>query len=252
MKAGKERVVIKINGRRVKVRRGEFLLDVARREGIEVPSLCAFEGIRPYGACRLCLVKVGKGKSVRILTSCNYPVESGIEVLTEDEETLKIRRHVAALLLAAAPASDEVRRIAAGIGVLRTDLRSADPENRCILCGLCVRVCGEVTGAHAITFSGRGERRIVELPFGELDLMACTGCGACSFVCPDGCIDMESRKVRALRERWQRGERPCRYSLMGLLPGAICDNDYDCAGCSLDRRMFDLAHGTHPAFLLGR
>jgi len=252
MSGADKKISIRIDGRKVLALKGEFLLDVASREGFSIPALCAFEGIKPYGACRLCVVKVRKNGRERVVTACNYPVEAGIEVITEDEKIRRLRCSTAALLLAMAPASKEIRQLAGELGVDAPGFREIDRENRCIGCGLCVRVCDEIVGACAITFSGRGDNRKVSMPFDEYDLDACTGCGACAFVCPTHCIDMEGRKLKLLRERRQEGERPCRYALMGLLPGALCDNDYDCVRCSLDRRMFELAQGMHPAFLLGR
>jgi bidirectional [NiFe] hydrogenase diaphorase subunit len=249
--AGKGRITIHVDGRKVRAVKGELLLDVARREGFHIPSLCAFEGLRPYAACRICLVKVRLGGRERVVTSCNYPVSEGLKVQTSDDHIRRLRRTAAALLLAMAPASPEIRALARSLGVKQTRLRVRDASNRCIACGLCVRVCEDVVGAHAVTFSSRGAGRSVTLPFDEMDLEACTACGACSFVCPTGCIDMEARKLQQLRDRRRPGERPCRYALMGLLPGAVCDHDYDCPTCSLDRRMFELAQGTHPAFLLG-
>lgn len=247
---GKSRITLHMDGRRVRAVKGELLLDVARREGIPIPSLCAFEGLRPYAACRLCLVKVGIRGRERVVTSCNYPVSDGLVVQTSDARIRRLRRTAAALLLAMAPASAEVRALARSLGVKEERFRVRDASNRCIACGLCVRICEDVVGAHAVTFSSRGAGRKVTLPFDEMDLEACTACGACSFVCPTGCIDMEARKLRQLRDRWRPDERPCRYALMGLLPGAVCDHDYDCPTCSLDRRMFELAQGTHPVFLL--
>jgi len=248
--AGKGKITLRIDGKKVHAARGEFLLDAARREGFEIPALCAFEGLRPYAACRICLVRVRSRGRERVVTSCNYPLSEGLEVRTSDAGIKRLRKGTAALLLAMAPASAEIRALARSLGVKETRLRSRDASNRCIACGLCVRICEDVMGACAITFSFRGAGRKVTLPFDEMDLEACTACGACSFVCPTGCIDMEGRKLRQLQDRWRPGERPCRYALMGLLPGAVCDHDYDCPTCSLDRRMFELTQGTHPVFLL--
>ncbi len=249
MRNGKK-ITLKIDEKIIRAHERELLLDVARREGIDIPTLCSLEGLAPSGACRLCIVKVRRGGREKIVTSCNYPVEENISVITNDAKITRLRKSVIELLLALAPASEKVRIMASRMGVAEGRLEAVRKGNQCILCGLCVSVCSDIVGAHAITFSGRGESKKVTLAFGENNLDACTGCGACGFVCPTDCIDMERRKLEQLASGWKRGERVCRYSLMGLLPGALCDNDYDCAACSLDRRMFELVQGRHPAFLL--
>jgi len=249
---GKDNTVrIAIDGRSLVVRRGEYVLDAARREGIDIPSLCSVEGMAPYAACRLCIVQVTHRGRSRIATSCNCPVREGLKVFLNTEAVVRERKNVFEVLLAQAPGSAKLRDYASKYGVQGTGLKVQ--EGSCILCGLCVNVCGDVVGANALTFSGRGDRRAVGLPYGEEDLEACVGCGACSFLCPTDCIDMESRKLGQLRARWRKGaERTCRYTLMGLLPGAACDNDYECKDCVLDRRMFEAAGGKHPAFLIAR
>jgi len=252
MKRSAGQVTIRIDGKRRAAAAGEPLLAAARRHGADIPTLCSVEGLEPYGACRLCLVKVTRRGRSRVVTSCNYPAEEGLEVSTRDPRVARLRRGVAALLLARAPAAERVVETARRLGVRAPAFPVVEKGGRCILCGLCVNVCAEVVGAHAITFEGRGKRRAVDVPYGEEDLAACTACGACGFVCPTGCIDMEERTLALLRGRWTAGPRPCRWGLARLLPGAACDNDYDCGACSLDRRLREAAGGRNPAFLLRR
>ena len=52
-----------------------------------------------------------------------------------------------------------------------------------------------------------------------------------------------------MRDRWG-AKRPCRYALLGLAPGSLCENDYDCARCEVDQRMVERAGGRHPVMLL--
>jgi ferredoxin len=135
-------------------------------------------------------------------TSCNYPVDAGIEVATTTEDVQRARRVILELLLARAPHSERVRTMAQEAGVEGTRFRAIEEAADCILCGLCERVCREVVGANAITFVNRGDRREMAPPFG--DPMACIACGACVYVCPTDCIKMEERGDERTIVRWKR------------------------------------------------
>lgn len=245
-----ERLRITVDGKPVEATAGESLLEVARRAGALIPSLCHHRLIRPYGACRLCLVKVTRGGRTRLTTSCNYEVLPDIEVVTDSEDIGRHRRMVLRLLLGLAPDAAAVEGLARAAGVTGAAFRPvpapAGREN-CILCGLCARVCGEVVGAWAITLSGRGERKGLEVPFGERIAEACIGCGACAAVCPTNAVSMEEIAVEILGKR-PATDRPCRHALMGTMPGAICPNDYACARCEVDQRFVEACRPEHPIF----
>lgn len=239
-----------IDGKTVEAKSGENLIDVARRNGAMIPSLCHHPFIRPYGACRLCLVEVTAGNRKKITTSCNYEVQDGIEVRTDTEEVLKHRKMVLRLLLGMAPDAEAVKGVARANGIGDATFEPAKPaagRDNCILCGLCSRVCEEVVGACAITLSGRGDRRGLEVPFRERVAQNCIGCGACAAVCPTGAIEMESIKVDVLR-RQPATRRLCRYNMMGMMPGALCPNNYDCAVCEVDQRFVEACKPHHPVF----
>jgi predicted molibdopterin-dependent oxidoreductase YjgC len=243
-----QQVTFEVQGHSCQGIHGESLLDALRRCGFEVPALCHHPGVKPYGACRLCLVEVQKGRRRRLVTSCDYPLEEGLQVFLDTEKVVANRRMVLRLLLAMAPQAPRIRRLAAEHGVEPAGLEVAGGGDDCILCGLCVRVCREVVGAEALSLAGRGLRRdLGDRPFGDFP-ESCIGCGACAHVCPTGAISMEEIAVSSMKERW--GERrPCRYALMGLTPGALCENDYECWRCEVDQRMVDRAGDRHPVFL---
>ena len=181
-------VKLLIDGKEVEAQKGSMLIEVAREAGAVIPSLCYNDELPPYGACRLCLVEVKKGKRSRITTSCNYPVMEGIEVLTSTEKILKYRRVNMELILARCPNSEAIQDMAKEMGIEKPRFSLKDED--CILCGLCVRACEKVVGVSAISFVNRGTGRWVATPFFDSSAV-CIGCGSCAYVCPTQCIGME-------------------------------------------------------------
>ncbi|MEW6754075.1 MAG: 2Fe-2S iron-sulfur cluster-binding protein [Candidatus Latescibacterota bacterium] len=207
-----ERVEVTVDGRGARVPRATTVLEAARGMGIAVPTLCHYRGLSPYGACRVCLVEIDTPRGPRLVASCSHPVEGGLVVRTDTERVRQSRRTVLELLLAQAPDSAELARFAALHGVASTPLTPA-ARGKCILCGLCVRTCSEVMGRGAISLFGRGPTRRVSTPFGE-PTDQCQACGACTFVCPTGAVDLATitaRHPRPHRTRYAQflQERPC-------------------------------------------
>jgi bidirectional [NiFe] hydrogenase diaphorase subunit len=185
-------VTLNIDGKRIEAKEGTTILEVARDNGIEIPSLCHNDSIEPYGACRLCIVEVTTpGGRTRLVTSCLYPVEEGLLVNTSSERVIANRRTLMELLLARSPDEKAVQDLARQIGVTGVPFRPEYIKNdSCVLCALCVRACQEVVGVSAISLVNRGINREVAPPFLET-AAACIGCGSCVYICPTQCIKME-------------------------------------------------------------
>jgi NADH dehydrogenase/NADH:ubiquinone oxidoreductase subunit G len=238
-----------VEGRPFDGRRGDSLIDALRSHGFSVPSLCHTKGLKPYGACRICLVEIDDKGHRKLTTACNTPLQDGLEVFLDTEKVNRNRKRVLELLLAMAPGSQELRSLAGNYGVEKSRLMTNDSSDNCILCGLCVRVCREGARASAISISGRGLNKTLNRePFDEFPA-DCIACGACAYVCPTDAISMEGPAVSRLKDKWGQ-VRPCRFSLMGLAPGSLCENDYQCKNCEVDQNMIDRAAGRHPVFLL--
>ena len=192
-----DRVQIEVDGRTAEVLRGTTIFTAARQMGVAIPTLCNYRGLLPYGVCRVCLVEIETPRGNQLVASCSHPIETSLVVHTETENVKEARQVILELLLAQAPDSRELAAFATGLGVTSTPFPKA-AEGKCILCGLCARVCNEMMGRGAINLFGRGESREVRTAYDEHS-QQCQACGACAFICPTGAIDLATITARHLQ-----------------------------------------------------
>lgn len=198
---------INIDGKAVSVTKGSTVLEAAKQLGIDIPTLCHDSRLKPFGACRLCIVEIdGMPKPV---TSCTTPATEGMVVKTNSARLYRLRKNTVELLLSDHP-NDCMVCTSSGdctlqelaylygirenrfVGEVRDHKRTdhnpfiTRDQNKCVMCGLCVRVCDEVQGVGAIGYAERGFEAKVIPPFGhDLD---CEFCGQCVSVCPTGAL----------------------------------------------------------------
>jgi NADH dehydrogenase/NADH:ubiquinone oxidoreductase subunit G len=184
-----EQLKITINGKECSAEKGEFLLDIAARNGIEIPHLCHHEALRGLATCRICIVEVTENGRKKIVTSCIFPVTKNISVETETEEISAMRKTLISLLIAETPDNERIQLLAEKYGVSDTSRFETNVGNECMMCGLCVKACEEM-GCNAIATVNRGTTKKVTTPYDEPS-MECIGCGACAYVCPTGWIRVE-------------------------------------------------------------
>ena len=217
---------LKIDGRDCSARPDETILDVARENGIFIPTLCELDGLSTVGACRLCLVEA-KGTN-KLLPACVTGVEEGMEVTTGSERLQKYRKMIVEMLFAegnhicsvcVSNGHCELQTMGQTLGITslhipyRYPKKSVDAShkyfqldhNRCILCTRCVRVCDEIEGAHTWDVMGRGidSKVITDLnqPWGQST--SCTSCGKCVQVCPTGALSQKGMSVAEMEKRRQ-------------------------------------------------
>jgi NADH dehydrogenase/NADH:ubiquinone oxidoreductase subunit G len=178
-----------INDKKLQVEEGKTILQVALDEGIKIPTLCYHKELTAYGSCRLCLVEVVAGGRPGLEAACIYKVTEGLEVKTDTERVKNVRKIVFELLMARCPDAEKIKKLAAEYGVGETRIK-LEPKENCILCGLCVRVCAEISQRNAQSFSGRGVTRSVKTPFDKVS-EKCIGCGACVYLCPVEALTIE-------------------------------------------------------------
>jgi len=200
---------IRINGIEIEVESGETILEAARRNGIEIPTLCYSEAFGGQGVGRMCMVEVRDSARKRLVASCTYPITGEIEVKTETPELQEIRRNLAALLYRRAPNSKLMEKLYEEYNSPKVE--PVDPEESCIMCRLCVKACEKV-GANAISTVMRGTEKRVATPFDE-ESPECIGCAACADICPTGAIPVKEEDGR--REIWHKSFQLSRCQVCG-------------------------------------
>ena len=217
---------LKIDDRDFSARQDETILDVARQNGIFIPTLCDLKGLSSVGACRLCLVEV-KGNN-KLMAACVTRVEEGMEVTTNSERLQRHRRNLLELLfternhicsVCVSNGHCEMQTLSQKLDITHVHYRYRYPQllvdasherfsvdhNRCILCSRCVRVCDEIEGAHTWDVMGRGVEALVITDLAEPwgTSQTCTGCGKCVHVCPTGALFEKGKSVAEMLKRRQ-------------------------------------------------
>ncbi len=192
-KAGPTKYEISINGKTATVVEDTYLLKAVMDAGFNVPTLCHHKDLTPDGTCRLCLCEVETNGKKKLVTACNYPVRSEIKVKTNTEEIKKHRKSLAEMYLGRWPNVETIQNIAKLCGATdkekyKSDITDENPK-ACILCGHCVRACSSFMIQDILGFAGRGIKRHLTMPFGDVD-PHCVGCTSCGYVCPTGAIQI--------------------------------------------------------------
>lgn len=210
---------IVINGIHYEVEKGTTVLQACRKAGIDIPTLCHDDRLEPSASCRMCVVEIdGTNK---LYTSCSTLVWEGMVVHTHSDKVVKARRDILDLLWGNHPyeclsceksGKCKLQDYSYEYEVIQSTFDDGEKREiklddsnhfyyydarKCILCGLCVRVCDELQSTHAIGLKDRGFDAIVSTPMDEgLINSKCVSCGNCVSVCPVGALTPKNKKHR--------------------------------------------------------
>lgn len=198
-------ISFQMDGKEITLEEGKTLLDAARENGIDIPTICFHEATTANALCRICVVEV-EGQRV-LQPSCVVKAAAGMKVQTRSEKVIRARRTILEMLASTMDLSEspEIQNMMFEYGA--SSSRFPDAERRespviddnpmyvrdyskCLLCWRCVQVCAEdAQYTFAINFNGRGfETQIgtfFEKPIPET---SCVLCGQCVGVCPTGAL----------------------------------------------------------------
>ena len=210
-------VNLTIDDKQVTAPKNSTIYEAAKINGIKIPILCHDKKLKPFGACRMCLVEVEQMKG-RQIPACTTPVTDGMIIRTSTPDIIKARKMVLELLLLNHPIDCPVCDKGGDCDLQNLTYeykvnanRFSDEKfhheidysnplierdmNRCVLCGKCARICDEIVSFGALTFISRGIETKIGCEFeGALN---CEFCGSCVSVCPVGSLLARPFKFKA-------------------------------------------------------
>ena len=230
---------ITIDGKKVYGNPGQTILEVAKENGIHIPTLCHHPRLPSIGACRVCVVDVGRED--RLEAACTTPISQGMRVETRNERVNNARRMVVELLLyqhktdcltCEQNGNCELQDLAYELGIEQDKLifkpegfdKPVDDSspaiihdpNKCTLCGRCVSACNAIRNHGILNYEHRGFDAIVISGLGELMTdSGCVSCGECVQVCPTGALMERQSRFKGRWWELEKVETTCPYCGVG-------------------------------------
>jgi formate dehydrogenase (NADP+) alpha subunit len=197
---------LRIDGKELTARPDQTILEVARENGIDIPTLCYHARLSLLKSCRICLVDV-EGAEMP-MASCATPVVDGMVVHTRTDRVDKMRLEALKLLLVNHPldcpvcdagGECQLQNRAFEFGIKRNEFppetRELSPTpygtplirqwfDRCVMCLRCIQACVDIPGADVLEVAEHGFPSHVEAVRKE----SCISCGECLHMCPVGAL----------------------------------------------------------------
>lgn len=202
-------VTITIDGKQLAVTENTSILEAARANNIQIPSLCYLKEINEIGACRVCLVEVAGVD--HMVSSCNNKVQEGMVIRTNSPRVREARKTNVELILSqhdsncttcSRSGNCTLQTVANDLGITRLPYETKvapfkwSPRSplirdagKCIKCMRCVQVCDKVQTVNIWDVEGTGARTTVDVSRNRKIMDSdCTFCGQCITHCPVGAL----------------------------------------------------------------
>ncbi|MQG16027.1 MAG: 2Fe-2S iron-sulfur cluster binding domain-containing protein [SAR202 cluster bacterium] len=185
-----EDLVINIDGKEIRAKPGQMILQAAMEAGVYIPYLCYYPGTKPFGACRMCVVSVDGVRGTP--ASCTTPVSPDMIVKTDTPEIVELRRGIMDLLLSEHPHGCLTCHRIELCGPADVCLRHVSVNDRCVTCPKNER-CElkdtvrwlEMDMETPLTYQNRQIPLKAADPFWDMDMNLCIVCGRCVRVCDE-------------------------------------------------------------------
>ena len=198
-------ITFSMDGKEISVEQGLTLLDAARENGTDIPTICFHEATTSNALCRICVVEV---EGMRLLQpACIVQAAEGMKVQTRSERVVRARKTILEMLASTLDLSDapEILTLMNEYGAKADRFPEAERResavkddnpmyirdySKCLLCWRCVQVCADdAQYTFAINFEGRGYETQIGTFFDRaIPETTCVLCGQCVGVCPTGAL----------------------------------------------------------------
>ena len=232
----KQSIHFTLNGQPITAPEGTVILDAAKREGIFITNLCSSPKLKPFAACRTCMVETVVDGNKELVYSCTQPIAEGMAVRTNTEETDRYNKSCLEMLLVehpldcpicdksgVCPLQDNTDALLMHSGRFEIARRN-EPSiktnpiiefylNRCIMCGMCVRICDETQGVQALDYHKRGYK--ITIGTANEEPLDCEFCGQCITICPTGALLDMTSQARGLANMFNNTLTTCNFCSWG-------------------------------------